>query len=101
LPLYTRGLTSLAHLLSLAQVWLIHSLGYSSNGSGPKKEIGNAYVEIPISNELLQASDPLFHYKTLHKQHRPLHYGSKYEAGEKYAIPLLPTFNQVSSTATR
>ncbi|PMD13264.1 hypothetical protein NA56DRAFT_712299 [Hyaloscypha hepaticicola] len=49
-----RRLTSLAHLLTLAQVWLTHSSGYSSNCSGPKTEIEIAHVEIPISNFLFQ-----------------------------------------------
>jgi len=52
-PVYRR-LTPLAHLLSLAQAWLTHSLGYSSNSSGLKTEMEIAHVEIPISNELLQ-----------------------------------------------
>ena len=44
-----RGLTS---VLNLAQVWLTHGSGYSSNSSGPKTEMENAHVEIPISNYL-------------------------------------------------
>ncbi len=45
----------MAHLLSLAQVWLTHSSGYSSNCSGPKTEMENAHVEIPISIFLLHS----------------------------------------------
>ena len=40
----------------LAQVWLTHSSGYSSNGLGPKTEMENAHVEIPISNYVLPNS---------------------------------------------
>jgi hypothetical protein len=43
----------LAHLLSLAQVWLTQGSGYSSNSSVPKTEMQNAHVEIPISNYLV------------------------------------------------
>jgi hypothetical protein len=53
-------LTSLAHLLSLGQVWLTHSSGYSSDCSGPKTEMENTHVEIPISNKLLQSLSPPF-----------------------------------------
>jgi len=34
-----RGLASLAHLLSLAQVWLTHSSSYNSNNPGLKTEM--------------------------------------------------------------
>ena len=63
-----RELTSLAHLLSLAQVWLTHNSGYSSNSLGPKTEMENAHVEIPISNYLFRHLNskplaPAFHAK--------------------------------------
>jgi len=58
-------LTSLARLLSLAQVWLTHSSSYSSNSSGPKTEMEIAHVEIPISNWLFR-SDHIFNSPRSH-----------------------------------
>jgi hypothetical protein len=55
-----RGLTSLAHLLTPAQVWLTHSSGYSSNGSGPKTGMENVHVEIPISINLLHSVEAYY-----------------------------------------
>ncbi|KAF8850560.1 HET-domain-containing protein [Acephala macrosclerotiorum] len=56
-PPSTVGSPPIGHLLTLAQVCLIHSSGYSSNGSGPKTEMENAHVEIPISNYLFPSTN--------------------------------------------